>query len=93
MVGAETCPEATPPQRFGGSIPLSKALAGEVLLAWAMNGEPLPAVHGAPVRAIVPGYIGARSVKWLQRIIARADESDNYFQACSYRLLPPGTDP
>jgi sulfite oxidase len=92
LIGAETCPEATPPQRFGGSIPLTKALGGEVLLAWTMNRRPLPAVHGAPVRAIVPGYIGARSVKWLQWIIARADESDNYFQACSYRLFPPGSD-
>src|SRR3954463_7718274 len=40
--GADVCPEADPVQRFGGSIPLDKACRPEVLLAWAMNGEPLP---------------------------------------------------
>src|ERR1700757_2448443 len=63
--GAGVSPEGKPVQRFGGSIPLDKASRSEVLLAWAMNGEPLAAVHGAPVRVVVPGYIGARSIKWL----------------------------
>jgi sulfite oxidase len=85
--------DAEPPQTFGSSIGLRKALAGEVLLAWAMNGEQLPAAHGAPVRVVVPGYIGARSVKWLQRITVQEQPSENYFQAVAYRLLPPGADP
>ncbi|GLW07276.1 sulfite oxidase [Microtetraspora sp. NBRC 13810] len=84
---------AVPPQPFGGSIPVAKAVAGEVLLAWAMNGEPLPAAHGGPVRVVVPGWIGARSVKWLQRITAQAEPSRNYFQATAYRILPAGADP
>ena len=47
---------------FGGSVPLSKALAPETLLAYELDGQPLPVVHGFPVRAIVPGYLGrARS--------------------------------
>jgi sulfite oxidase len=74
---------------FGGSIPLAKALGGEVLLAFAMNGLPLEAVHGAPLRAVVPGYIGARSVKWLSEIRLRATPSENYFQARAYRLFAP----
>jgi sulfite oxidase len=78
--GAELCPEATPAERFGGSIPLEKASRPEVLLAWGMNGEPLPPVHGAPLRAIVPGYIGARSVKWLERIEVRSRPWQGYFQ-------------
>ena len=86
--GADLCPEAKPAQRFGGSIPLDKACRPEVLLAWAMNGEPLPAVHGAPLRVVVPGYIGARSVKWLQRIEVRSTPWDGYFQQVVYRLLP-----
>ena len=73
---------------FGGSIPLAKALAGETLLAYALNGQPLPALHGFPVRALVPGYIGARSVKWLGQIVLRADPSPNQFQAKQYRLYP-----
>lgn len=83
---------ARPPQGFGGSVPVAKALSEEVLLAWEMNGRPLPPVHGAPLRAVVPGWIGARSVKWLDRITARAEPSDNYFQTTAYRLLPPDAD-
>lgn len=93
FLGADTSLEADPPERFGASIPLHKARAPEVLLAWEMNGEPLAPTHGAPVRAVVPGYIGARSVKWLEQVLAVAQPSDNYFQARSYRLLPPEADP
>jgi sulfite oxidase len=91
--GADLCPEAQPAQRFGGSIPLDKACRPEVLLAWAMNGEPLQAVHGAPVRAVVPGYIGARSVKWLERIEVSSKPSQGYFQHVVYRLLPEDESP
>jgi sulfite oxidase len=88
FAGADVSPEAHPAQRFGGSIPLDKACRPEVLLAWAMNGEPLPPVHGAPLRVVVPGYIGARSVKWLERIDVRSTPWDGYFQQVAYRLLP-----
>lgn len=84
---------AKPTQPYGGSIGVKKALGPEVLLAWAMNGEALPPAHGAPVRVVVPGYIGARSVKWVQRITAQGEPSDNYFQATAYRLLPAEADP
>lgn len=85
--------EADPPQAYGGSIPLTKALSGDVLLAWGMNGSPLPRLHGAPLRVVVPGYIGARSVKWLERVTVQREPSDNYFQASAYRLLPADHDP
>jgi sulfite oxidase len=84
---------AEPPQPFGGSVTLRKALGGEVLLAWAMNGQPLPPLHGAPLRVVVPGYVGARSVKWVDRITVQDHPSDNYFQATAYRLLPVEADP
>jgi sulfite oxidase len=87
FLGADMCPEAKPAQLFGGSIPLDKAQRPEVLLAWGMNGEPLPAVHGAPLRVVVPGYIGARSVKWLERIELRSEPWAGYFQRVVYRLL------
>ena len=87
--GAEISEEVQPAERYGGSIPLAKACRPEVLLAWSMNGEPLPPVHGGPLRVIVPGYIGARSVKWLERIEVRARPWDGYFQKVAYRLLPP----
>ena len=76
---------------FGGSIALDKALANEVLLAYEMNGKPLAPIHGFPLRMLVPGYIGARSVKWLTRITLQPMPSKNYFQAHAYQLFPPQT--
>jgi sulfite oxidase len=91
--GTDVCSQASPPEHFGGSIPLDKARRPEVLLAWGMNGEPLPLVHGAPVRVVVPGYIGARSVKWLERIEVRCTPWPGYFQHVAYRLLPEDETP
>lgn len=71
---------------FATSISLAKAQSPEVLLATHLAGEPLPPDHGAPLRALVPGWISAKSVKWLSRIEVRATPSDNYFQREAYRL-------
>lgn len=90
--GPDLALDASPPQPFGASIPIRKACCAEVLLAWEMNDEPLPPAHGGPVRVVVPGFIGARSVKWVRRVTARATPSENYFQAVAYRLLPDGAD-
>ena len=54
-----------------------------------MNGKPLPVNHGYPVRAIVPGVAGCRSVKWLQRITVQEEESNNFYQQYDYKILPP----
>jgi sulfite oxidase len=93
FVGADVAPEATPAQPFAGSIPLDKATRPEVLLAWAMNGKPLAPVHGSPVRVVVPGYIGARSIKWLEQIEVRSTPWPGYFQNVAYRLLPENGTP
>lgn len=84
---------ASPAQPYGSSIPLTKALSEEVLLSWQMNSEPLPRLHGAPVRVVVPGYVGARSVKWVTSIMVQDSPSDNYFQSTAYHILPPDVDP
>ncbi len=75
---------------FGGSIPIAKARGEEVLLAYEVNGEPLEPMHGFPLRALVPGYIGARSVKWLGEIVVQHVPSTNYFQATAYHHSPAG---
>jgi sulfite oxidase len=73
---------------FGGSIPIEKAMSAETLLAYEMNDEPLPLLHGFPLRVMVPGYIGARSVKWVTNIHVQAHPSTNYFQEHAYKLFP-----
>jgi sulfite oxidase len=86
-------PSSEVDELYGSSIPLRDVAAHEVLLAYEMNGEPLPRVHGGPLRAIVPGYIGARSVKWLTRVELRAQPWHGHYQSTAYRLVPPGTEP
>lgn len=81
---------------FGGSIPLAKALSDTesspcCLLAHSMNGQPLPLDHGFPLRAIVPGYIGARSVKWLSKITVSDRPSPNHYLAHAYKVIGEDT--
>ena len=81
---------------FGGSVPLQKAMiTGDIpgtLLAYKMNGQPLSPDHGYPLRTIVPGYVGARSVKWLGKIIVSDKPSPNHYLATAYKLVKK-TDP
>ncbi|MDF2598976.1 MAG: molybdopterin oxidoreductase [Methylobacterium brachiatum] len=74
---------------YGASIPLAKALAPETLLAFAMNGAPLLPEHGFPLRAVVPGFAGVRSPKWLKRVTVQDRPSNNPIQANDYKLFPP----
>ncbi|MEB3197789.1 MAG: sulfite oxidase [Candidatus Sericytochromatia bacterium] len=71
--------------RFGRSIPLAKALHPDTLLAYEMNGEPLPVLHGHPVRAVVPGWVGDDWVKWLTTLRVQADPFDGFFYQTAYR--------
>ncbi len=68
--GADTYFKGGECMNYVVSVPWSKVKSNEVLLVWEMNGKPLPKIHGYPLRALVMGYIGARSVKWLYRIKA-----------------------
>ncbi|WP_158059057.1 sulfite oxidase [Halorussus halophilus] len=87
---------------FARSIPLSKAL-DDCILAYEMNGEPLPEEHGFPVRLIVPGWYGVNNVKWVEELrvtdsmvtegsLDRPGEHA-YWQQVSYRLHPEGVEP
>ncbi|XP_021713782.1 LOW QUALITY PROTEIN: sulfite oxidase-like [Chenopodium quinoa] len=79
---------------YKASIPLSQATNPEadVLLAYEMNGEPLNRDHGYPLRVIVPGVIGARSVKWLDSVNVIAEESQGFFTQRDYKMFPPTVD-
>ena len=75
--------------RYAASIPMAKARSPEVLLAYEMNGEALAPEHGAPLRAVVPGYAGVRSPKWLAGVTVQDGPSDGHVQARDYKLFPP----
>lgn len=73
-------------QSYERSLTLDEALAGEALLAFELNGEPLPPQHGAPLRLVVPGWYGMTSVKWLERITVLDRPFDGYQQAQAYHF-------
>jgi len=70
---------------FIRSLPIDKALDRDTLLAYEMNGETLPVPHGFPLRAVVPGWEGAYSVKWLTHIHVSARDHDGPFVQSGYR--------
>lgn len=78
-------------EAYGSSIPLDTVVdpRADVLLAYGMNGEPLPRDHGFPLRALVPGTVAARSVKWLSKIVLSDEESPSQWQRRDYKLFGP----
>ena len=73
-------------QAFQRALPLDEAMRDEVLLAYEMNGAPLPPQHGFPLRLVVPGWYGMTNVKWLSRIEFLAEPFSGYQQSWSYRV-------
>ncbi|HTQ77763.1 MAG TPA: sulfite oxidase [Burkholderiales bacterium] len=71
---------------FARSLSPREAMRDDVLLAYAMNGAPLPPQHGAPLRLVVPGWYGMASVKWLERVEALERPFDGVQQAHSYHF-------
>lgn len=72
------------PISFNRSLTIEEARARDVLVAYAINGQPLPAAHGAPVRLIVPGCYGMASVKWLASIEAIKGDAGSYWETTDY---------
>ena len=69
---------------FARSLPLAKARRPEVILAYRMNGVDLPIAHGFPLRAVVAGWYGMASIKWLKRIVVTDRPFAGYFQTIDY---------
>ena len=74
-------------QTYERSLPVAAAMGDEVLLAYEVNGQPLPPQHGYPLRLIVPGWYGMTNVKWLERITCLGEPFHGYQQSNAYRLL------
>jgi sulfane dehydrogenase subunit SoxC len=73
-------------QLYERSLPLTEAQREEILLAYAVNGQPLPPQHGFPLRLIVPGWYGMTHVKWLKAITVVAEPFRGWQQDVAYRL-------
>ena len=74
------------PHAYARSLPVEEAMRDEMLLAWAVNGEPLPPQHGYPLRLVVPGWYGMTHVKWLASIRVIDREFDGWQQSVAYHL-------
>ncbi|KAF2472992.1 nitrate reductase [Lindgomyces ingoldianus] len=91
MEGADKLPNGY----YGTSVKLNWVMDPNrgIMLAHGMNGEMLRPDHGQPLRAVIPGQIGGRSVKWLKKLIVTAEPSDNWYHIYDNRVLPTMVDP
>ncbi len=93
--GADTPPNPKTPAFFR-SLPLARALDPSTILATSMNGEPLPLLHGGPIRLVVPGWAGNHWIKWLRKVTVAAEEAPGFYQQTGYKIpkvpAPPGAD-
>ncbi len=88
--GGEKLPDGLDPKSIivERSVPVS-AMA-DALLAWEMNGAPVPLAHGGPLRLIVPGFTGVNSIKYVKQLAFTAAESEARIMSHGYRITPPG---
>lgn len=88
--GGETIPQGIDPKTVvvERSVPL--AVHERALLAWELNGEPLPLAHGGPLRLVVPGFYGVNNVKYVKQLAFTPTETDAAIQRTGYRVRPIG---
>lgn len=88
--GGEELPEELDPKDLivERSVPLTNL--DTVILAWEMNGKPIPLAHGGPLRMIVPGYTGVNNIKYVKTVALTAAETEAKIQRTSYRMHPLG---
>ncbi|WP_119460136.1 sulfite oxidase [Rhodospirillaceae bacterium SYSU D60014] len=91
--GGETVPQGVDPKTIvvERSIPVEAAMENAIL-AWEMNGEPVPRAHGGPLRVVVPGYYGINHVKYVKKVAFTETESDAAIQRTGYRVRPVGVE-
>lgn len=88
--GGEVLPEGLDPKTLivERSVPL--AAQKHALLAWEMNGEPIPLAHGGPLRLVVPGYYGVNNIKYVKQVAFTEKQTDAAIQTSGYRMRPVG---
>lgn len=88
--GGEEIPPGVPAETIQVERSVPKEAMERAILAWEMNGEPLPLAHGGPLRLIIPGYYGVNNVKYVKRIAFTESESPAKIQQTGYRMRPVG---
>ncbi|MDB6178254.1 sulfite oxidase [Paracoccus sp. Z330] len=88
--GGEEIPPGIDPTTVMVERSVPKEAIDQAILAWEMNGEPIPLAHGGPLRLIVPGYFGVNNVKYLKKLALTAEESPAKIQQSGYRLRAVG---
>ena len=88
--GGEKLPEGIDPKSIMVERSVPASAMADAMLAWEMNGAPIPLAHGGPLRLIVPGFTGVNSIKYIQQLAFTAQESDAKIMSHGYRITPPG---
>ncbi len=88
--GGEKLPDGIDPKTIMVERSVPAAAMQDALLAWEMNGEPIPLAHGGPLRLIVPGFTGVNNIKYIKQLAFTAQESDAKIMSHGYRITPPG---
>jgi sulfite dehydrogenase len=88
--GGEVLPAGLDPKSVlvERSVPLT-AMVEDALLAWEMNGEPVPLAHGGPLRLILPGYTGVNNIKYIKQLALTVKESEAHIMSHGYRISSP----
>jgi sulfite dehydrogenase len=88
--GGEVLPAGLDPKSVIVERSVPVVALQDAMLAWEMNGEPIPLAHGGPLRLIVPGYTGVNNIKYIKQLAFTAKESEAHIMSHGYRISPPG---
>jgi len=88
--GGESLPAGVDPKRARVERSVPWTAMDRAILAWEMNGAPLPLAHGGPLRIVIPGYYGVNNVKYVKTVAFTENETDTRIQSSSYRLRAIG---
>jgi sulfite dehydrogenase len=89
--GGEKLPDGLDPKSIVVERSVPASAMADALLAWEMNGVPIPLAHGGPLRLIVPGFTGVNSIKYIKRLAFTEQETDARIMSHGYRIGPPGS--
>ena len=89
--GGEVIPPGIDPKKVMVERSVPWTAMEQAILAWELNGKPIPLAHGGPLRLIIPGYYGVNNIKYVKRLAFTADETHASIQSSGYRIRPIGT--